>query len=134
MAIPGQLGSLPKGKNMLADWLLLLAHAFSTRIGTLLCYKSQQMISAILYGLTASVNVVFMLIAQYTVLRHIQEGHKNAEEYTGVILVIFSAVLIPAYGIIKKKFFSNRQNDELTPLKQPGQGRSLNDGYDDDFD
>ena len=133
MAIPGELGTLPKGQNTLTDWLLLLAHAFSTGIATLLIYKSQQMISAILYGLTASVNVVFMLIAQYTVLRHIQAGHNNIEEYSGAILVIFSAVLVPFYGIIKRKFSSRGQTDVLSNSKKPNQGPTsdLNSGRDD---
>ena len=133
MAIPGELGTLPKGNTTLTDWLLLLAHAFSTGIATLLIYKSQQMISAILYGLTASVNVVFMLIAQYTVLCHIQPGHKNTEEYCGAILVILSAVLVPLYGIIKRKFFSHRQTDALADSNKPGRGptSALNSGHDD---
>ena len=128
MAIPGQLGTLPKGQNTLADWLLLLTHAFSTGIAMLLLYKSQQMISAILYGLTTSVNVVFMLIAQYTVLSHIQAGHKNAEEYSGAILVIFSAVLVPLCSIVKEKFFPYQQIEEATHLKDASP--TLKNGYD----
>ena len=53
-----------------------------------------------------------MLIGQYTVLRHIQPGHKNAQEYSGAVLVVLSAVLVPIYAIIKKKFFSDRQQEQ----------------------
>ena len=94
----------------------------------LLLYKSQQLISAILYGLTTSMNVVFMLIAQYTVLRHIQAGHKNLEEYSGAILVIFSAILVPFYSIIKEKFFLYEQIEESIHLND--KGPTLNNGYD----
>lgn len=49
MAIPDQWPTLPDAASR-SDWWLLLAHAFSTGIATLLIYKSQQMISAILVG------------------------------------------------------------------------------------
>ena len=114
MAIPDQWPKLPSGSShdVLHDWLLLLAHAFSTGIATLLIYKSQQMISAILFGLSTSFNVIFMLIGQYTVLRHIQPGHKNAQEYSGAVLVVLSALLVPICAIIKKKFFPDRQQPQ----------------------
>ena len=82
MAVPKQYPSLPEGDNKTIrnDWLLLLAHAFSTGIATLLIYKSQQMISAILFGLSTSFNVIFMLIGQYTdcvIFNQVTTTHKS---------------------------------------------------------
>ena len=133
MAVPKQHPSLPKGdhKTIRNDWLLLLAHAFSTGIATLLIYKSQQMISAILFGLSTSFNVIFMLIGQYTVLRHIQRGHRNPEEYSGAVLVVLSALLVPICAIIKKKFFPDRpQGTPRGPIEQgPGPSSRSNIQY-----
>ena len=133
MAVPKQYPSLPEGDNKTIrnDWLLLLAHAFSTGIATLLIYKSQQMISAILFGLSTSFNVIFMLIGQYTVLRNIQRGHNNPQEYSGAVLVVISALLVGFCAIIKKKFFPDRQAQTPGgPIEQdPGSSSHANIQY-----
>ena len=88
MAIPSQWPRLPGGDSTMSDWLLLLAHAFSTGIAQMLIFKSQQMVSAIMSGLAMSFDVIFTLIGQYTLLYHIQPGHKNDLEKYGAAVVL----------------------------------------------
>ena len=110
MAIPSQWPRLAGGDNIMSDWLLLLAHAFSTGIAQMLIFKSQQMVSAIMSGLAMSFDVIFTLIGQYTLLYHIQPGHKNDLEKYGAAVVLVSVIFVPVWGIVVKKCFPNRQN------------------------
>ena len=95
MAIPSQWPRLPGGDSIMSDWLLLLAHAFSTGIAQMLIFKSQQMVSAIMSGLAMSFDVIFTLIGQYTLLYHIQPGHKNDLEKYGAAVVLVSVIVVP---------------------------------------
>ena len=70
------------------------------------------MVSAIMSGLAMSFDVIFTPIGQYTVLYHIQPGHQNNLEKYGAALVLFSVVVVPVWGIVLKKCFSNRENNQ----------------------
>ena len=94
----------------MSDWLLLLAHAFSTGIAQMLIFKSQQMVSAIMSGLAMSFDVIFTLVGQYTLLYRIQPGYKNDLEKYGAAVVLVSVIVVPVWGIVVKKGFPNRQN------------------------
>ena len=108
--IRSQWPRLPEGKSTMSDWLLLLAHAFFTGIAQMLIFKSQQMVSAIMSGLAMLFDVIFTLIGQYTVLYHIQPGHKNALEKYGTALVLLSVIVVLLWGIVVKKCSRNREN------------------------
>ena len=108
MAIPSQWPRLPEGKSTMSDWLLLLAHAFSTGIAQMLIFKSQQMVSAIMSGLAMSFDVIFTLIGQYTLLYHIQPGHKNDLEKYGAAVVLVSIIVVPVWGICRQEMLSEQ--------------------------
>ena len=110
--VRSQWPRLPEGESTMSDWLLLLAHAFSTGIAQMLIFKSQQMVSAIMSGLAMSFDVIFTLIGQYTVLYHIQPGHKNNLEKYGAALVLLSVIVVPVWGIVVKKCFPNQENNQ----------------------
>ena len=84
----------PKWPNNTLDCIWLMVHSLTVGLGAVIAYRAQLKIPQTLYGLASSTFVVFALLGQYTLLRHIDPGYQNASEIIGVILVTLS-VLMP---------------------------------------
>ena len=75
------------------DILLVVVHCVSYLAMWPLYMFAIQYISGNTFNIISSCTLVFMLIAQYTVLSSILPGHRNWIEIVGVVLVLFGSIL-----------------------------------------
>ena len=80
-------------------FLLLLGHGLSAALATTGNVKSLQYISPVMFTLVGSLQVVFLALAQYTFMKAINPGKRNAVEVVGVITVLIGNVASPVYTI-----------------------------------
>ncbi len=95
--IPMAIMEKPKWPDNDVDVILLCVHIAAIGLATTTGYRSQLMISQISYSLATSCYIIFCLFGQYTILRKINPGNENSEEYVGVAL-IFLSIFIPYLG------------------------------------
>ena len=88
--------------------LLLLGHMLSA-VGETICTRiSVQLLGPMRAALVISLTPVFLLIPQYTVMKHILPGHDNWIEVVGVLITTVGIGLIPVFDYIKYRY--NRDN------------------------
>ena len=83
--------------------LLACGHGFAACFFTIFNLLSNLKTSSLVVQLASSLQIVFMLIGQYTVLIDINPGHYNALEVIGVITILIGSCLVPAWTAITKR-------------------------------
>lgn len=83
--------------------LLVLCHSFATAGSLIISLQGLFMTTAIWLSMAISMQIFFLMIAQYTVLSGIEPGKNNWIEVLGAVLVLISAVIPPVWEIIKQK-------------------------------
>lgn len=81
--------------------LLLLGHSVSATTGNCFAKFAITLISPVTYSLLASLQLVFFLVAQYTVLKNVNPGFRNWEEVVGGVLVVCGSASHPVYTMYK---------------------------------
>ena len=85
------------------DSALVFGHTFAyLLINPLFCYGSL-LISGSLGAIIRSLNLLFVLVAQYLLMKDIFPGHRNWMEVFGVILVLFGAIFSSIVELVKEK-------------------------------
>ena len=94
--------TLPKS---LKDLALVGGHAVTfVLIMPLFCYGSI-LISGSLGAIIRSLNLLFVLAAQYLLMKDIFPGHRNWMEVFGVILVLFGAIFSSIVELVKENVY-----------------------------
>ena len=83
--------------------LLACGHGFAACFFTIFNLLSNLKTSSLVVQLASSLQIVFMLIGQYTVLVDINPGHYNALEVIGVLTILVGSFLVPLHTVITKK-------------------------------
>ena len=78
---------------------LLFAQCSSGSIANIFATVSVFLISPLTYTLLFNSHVVFMAIAQYTILRNVLAGQRNAAEICGIIVVCIGCILDPCFKL-----------------------------------
>lgn len=81
---------------------LLLGHGLSAGLSAVFFVISLTLISAFTFSLLSNLVLVFLVIAQYTVLKRINPGHRNAPEIVGAVLVFICCITDPLYTLIQR--------------------------------
>ena len=92
---------------------LLCAHSLAASLVSVMMQVSTSTIPAFTHSLLASLSLVFMIVAQYTALRHVNAGHQNALEVIGAALVLVATVSEPIYRFCsQRQKGGDRENDD----------------------
>ncbi len=83
----------PKWPNNHYDTICLFVHTSTIGLSQLLGNWSKLLMPQILYYITTTNFIIFSIIGQYTLLSDINPGYRNAEEISGVALIIFGMSL-----------------------------------------
>ena len=94
--------------NLYVDWtvknfLLASGHGFAACFFTIFNLSANKRTSSMVVQLASSLQIVFMLIGQYTVLIDINPGHYNALEIIGVMTILVGSVSVPLYAAITRR-------------------------------
>ena len=90
-----------------SDIALVGGHAVTfALIMPLFCYGSL-LISGSLGAIIRSLNLIFVLAAQYVLMKDILPGHRNWIEVLGVILVLFGAIFSSIVELVKETISEN---------------------------
>ena len=91
----------------LLDYFLVISHG----VAYIASYPGYLYAFSVLDGNTANIlwttSTVYMVAAQYTVLKDIYPGHRNWIEIVGIGLVILGCLFIPFVQLAKKKYAQN---------------------------
>lgn len=78
---------------------LLFGHSITAWAATVTQVASLYLISPFAFSILVSLQLVFLLVAQFTVLQDINPGHRNIEEVIGAMLVLLASISKPAYTL-----------------------------------
>ena len=93
----------PTFPTNIRDLALVIGHTFAyLLINPLFCYGSI-LISGSLGAIIRSLNLLFVLAAQYLLMKDIFSGHRNWIEVFGVILVLFGAIFSSIVELVNEK-------------------------------
>ena len=103
--VSGLLTLICEFGNFYVDWnmytvAIVLVHGFAAGIMTVSVFLANSITSSLLVQLASSLQLVFMLIGQYTVLVNINPGHYNLLEVVGVVTIVLGSCLVPLYSLI----------------------------------
>lgn len=87
--------------------MLLLGHSLGSSAGICIQTASLFLISPFTFTILFSLELVVLLVMQYTVLSEINPGHRNMLEVVGVILVLFACISEPIYSLYVQWKLSN---------------------------
>lgn len=93
--------------ELLVDWtvprvLYTAGHGFAACFFTIFNLLAINKTSTLVVQLASSLQIVFMLIGQYTVLININPGHYNVLEGAGVVIILIGSSLVSVHGMITK--------------------------------
>jgi drug/metabolite transporter (DMT)-like permease len=88
--------------NNPSTWLLLFGHSLGPGFGSTTYIIGLEYTTPVEATLIRSIRVIFLLIAQYTLLRCIHPGKHNWMEILGVLLVTFANTAGPIWDLIVK--------------------------------
>ncbi len=74
------------------DWLLVLGHGGAYAAETLLFMYTCSVLPGTLIAIISSTTIIYVVIAQYSFLKHIHRGNHNWLELLGIGLVIISSI------------------------------------------
>ena len=86
---------------MLKQLLLVLGHSVASVVSFFTTMYTCQMIGGIRASLVFSLQMVVMLILQYTLMSSIMPGHHNWIEVLGAFIILFGVALQPAHDIVQ---------------------------------
>ncbi len=86
------------------DIILFISQALTGSVATLFILCSIANTSPVFCSLALTLQLFFLLVAQYTVLKDIMPGNQNWIEVFGVILVIIAAITPPIWNVITTKY------------------------------
>lgn len=81
---------------------MLLGHSFSASLGYVFQTIAVVAISPLMYALMVTLQIVFMVIGQYTVLDKVDAGHRNVMEVCGATAVLIGNVIGPFYRMYEE--------------------------------
>ena len=84
--------------STLACWGIFLTHGACLGLAGVLLFVVLQVLSPVVTSCINSMEIVFLVVLQYTVLSPIQPGHRNWEEILGVVLIILGNISGPGLG------------------------------------
>ncbi len=135
-AIPMAIFETPTFPSGAPCILLLFGHCISATWCTIFLTTCILLIPPLMAGILKSGQPVFFLLAQYTVLRHVNPGHQNAVEVVGAVIVVMGNAFGPVYQLFtemkKDKKCADTNSD--TMLTDFGVDSDNSDGDDDDSD
>lgn len=97
--------------------LLVLGQSFANALSLIFMVRGIAMCTAIWITLALSMQIVFLMVSQYTVLSTIAPGNNNWIEIFGAVIVFIAAVLPPIWESIEAKFVSKSPNENI-PLNK----------------
>ena len=92
---------------------LLAGHSLGAALGTAGVQISLQIISPVSLSLVQSLQVVFLCIAQYTVMSRVNPGKQNAVEIAGTVTIFIGNIVTPLYKLFIELYhrrFKSRDN------------------------
>ena len=95
--------------------LLVLGHLFASALSLILTIRGVSMTTAILITLALSMQIFFLIISQYTVLKSIEPGKGNWIEILGAVTVFLAAIIPPVWDVFEAKANCNvdSKSDEV---------------------
>ncbi len=85
------------------DWLLTLCHCGTFGVNLMLQMYISCIIPGVVFSMIGTTTVLYALIAQYTILRHIHAGNHNWMEVLGVVLIMNCVTLPPMIKVWKQR-------------------------------
>ena len=82
--------------------VLLIGHAVAVGVGNVLHFTAMVVVPPLAYALIVSLRLPLLFCAQYTVLRSVSPGHRNAAEIVGAVLVFVGNLFGPSYRAMDK--------------------------------
>ena len=103
--VSGLITLICENSNLYVNWnvyrvVIVLVHGFAAGLLTVLVFVANNITSSLLVQLASSLQLVFMLIGQYTVLVNINPGHYNLLEVAGVVTIVLGSCLVPLYSLL----------------------------------
>lgn len=87
-----EIPTLPIGAGC---WGLFFGHNVSIAVASGLMVYAGQRLPPFLYGLLLSTGLFALAILQYTILSHIQPGHRNWQGILGIVLILVGNIIKP---------------------------------------
>ncbi len=89
--------------STVTDWLLVFGHCgtYGVILSTNMYVCSR--LPGVVISLIGGTSVIYMCLAQYTFLSHIQSGNQNALELCGVGVVLLSSIFPPVYAYFQER-------------------------------
>ena len=84
------------------DYLLVMGHVLSYMFAPAGYLYAAPLLDGNTVNILYTTTIIYMVIAQYTVLKYIQPGHRNWIEVVGIVLVVIGCVLSPVVTLLKK--------------------------------
>ena len=84
----------------LLQLLYVFVHCIGSCLDVITTVFAIQMIGGVSTSIVHSLQILVMLVLQYTLMRSVQPGHRNWEEIVGAILVTIGSCLCPVSDII----------------------------------
>ena len=89
--------------NSTENYLYVLGHSVSSTAQWPLYFLAATYITGNTINIILSASSIFLLVSQYTILKHINPGHRNWIEISGVLSVIAANMLSSIIEIFQKK-------------------------------
>lgn len=99
--------------------LLLAGHAFSASMVSSLGIVSNLLIAPEIYSLIYNLQLVYLFVAQYTVLKTVNPGHRNVTEILGAAVVFAGNCLTPIYSL----FMAAKDKESKTGQEEKGENK-----------
>ena len=99
--------------------LLIVGNTVASALSIIVSIKGIAMTTAILITIAASMQIFFLTISQYTVLKNIEPGKGNWIEILGAFVVFIAAIIPPIWDVIQAKFSKcdcGANSEEKRPL------------------
>ena len=89
------------------QFLLVLGHSTASAVAFFTTMYACQIIGGIRASLVFSLQIVVMLVLQYSLMKSIMPGHQNWVEVLGAGIILFGVVLQPANDVIQNNHQAN---------------------------
>ena len=86
--------------------VLVLGHVLSSALSMILAVRGIAMTTAIWLTLALSMQIFFLIISQYTVLKSVEPGKGNWIKVFGACVIFIGAIIPPLWEVLKVKFNS----------------------------
>jgi hypothetical protein len=87
----------------------LLLHILGLALGGTLAVVGYQVVAPFVGTLILSLEVVLLVVAQYTILSHVNPGHRNVWEIFGVLVILLANIMRPIKSLANE--YRNRKDN-----------------------